>query len=190
MTQEGDLWIWNVPAGKDMPENIIFSNGSGTQTGDLVYVDGATYDCSGNTLSGDGDNTTDDGFWVYFDNTSSNWASVYVYYWGGKVTPAWPGNQMSLIEGNIYGYKVASGTKNVIFSMGSSDDQTADLTAVENGLYSKSGLIGEYAGVDAIVSDDNQQVIFYNLQGMRVDNPTPGYYIMRQGSKVSKIVIK
>jgi glycosidase len=190
MTQEGDLWIWNVPAGKDMPENIIFSNGSGTQTGDLVYVDGATYDCSGNTLSSDGDNTTDDGFWVYFDNTSSNWASVYVYYWGGKVTPAWPGNQMSLIEGNIYGYKVASGTKNVIFSMGSSDDQTADLTAVENGLYSKSGLIGEYAGVDAIVSDDNQQVIFYNLQGMRVDNPTPGYYIMRQGSKVSKIVIK
>jgi glycosidase len=190
MTQEGDLWIWEVPAGKDMPEYIIFNNGTDkNKTGDLVYVDGATYDCSGNTISGD-DSTTDDGFWVYFDNTSSNWASVYVYYWGGKVTPAWPGNQMSLIEGKIYGYKVASGTKNVIFSMGSSDDQTSDLTAVENGLYSKSGLIGEYAGVDAIISDDNQQVIFYNLQGMRVDNPTPGYYIMRQGSKVSKIVIK
>ncbi|MDD6888659.1 MAG: DUF6359 domain-containing protein [Bacteroidales bacterium] len=40
----------------------------------------------------------------------------------------------------------------------------------------------------AIESDANAPVEYFNLQGVRVDNPAKGLYIMRQGSKVVKVV--
>lgn len=71
------------------------------------------------------------------------------------------------------------------------------------GLYSlrilnKCGqLIGQPLTVEVLdpngignVTDDNAPVEYYNLQGIRVANPTPGIYIRRQGSAVSKWVIK
>ena len=41
MTKKDGLWYWEVPAGKSLPTQIIFSDGG--QTADLVYVDQATY---------------------------------------------------------------------------------------------------------------------------------------------------
>lgn len=43
---------------------------------------------------------------------------------------------------------------------------------------------------DIIPGDENAPVEYYNLQGIRVADPTPGMYIMRQGSKTSKVVIR
>ena len=40
----------------------------------------------------------------------------------------------------------------------------------------------------AIENDANAPVEYFNLQGVRVDNPAKGLYIMRQGSKVVKVV--
>ena len=49
----------------------------------------------------------------------------------------------------------------------------------------------EEAGVeDIIVSDDAAAVEYYNMQGVRVANPTSGLYITRQGNKVAKVVVK
>ena len=48
-------------------------------------------------------------------------------------------------------------------------------------------------GVDEITVDDAEQGTpeYYNMQGMRVDNPTPGcLYIRRTGSKVEKIIAR
>lgn len=45
-------------------------------------------------------------------------------------------------------------------------------------------------GVDDIIVDENAPVEYYNLQGVRVDNPENGIYIRRQGSKVSKVLVK
>ncbi len=45
-------------------------------------------------------------------------------------------------------------------------------------------------GVDDIVVDDDAPVEYYNLQGMRVENPTSGLYIRRQGNKATKILIR
>jgi hypothetical protein len=42
-------------------------------------------------------------------------------------------------------------------------------------------------GVDA---DNNAPVEYFNLQGVRVDNPTTGLYIQRQGSKATKVLVK
>lgn len=46
-----------------------------------------------------------------------------------------------------------------------------------------------YAGVAAIAADEaDAPAVYYNLQGVQVENPTTGLYIVKQGNKVSKIV--
>lgn len=44
--------------------------------------------------------------------------------------------------------------------------------------------------VSEIVADENAPVEYYNLQGVRVANPENGLYIVRQGSKTSKVLVK
>lgn len=45
-------------------------------------------------------------------------------------------------------------------------------------------------GVGNVTPDATAPVEYYNLQGVRVSNPAPGLYIRRQGSSVSKEVVK
>ncbi len=46
------------------------------------------------------------------------------------------------------------------------------------------------SGVDDVTVDANAPVEYFNLQGMRVDNPAKGrVYIKRQGAKASKVII-
>lgn len=45
-------------------------------------------------------------------------------------------------------------------------------------------------GVEDVTVDENAPVEYYNLQGVRVDNPENGIYIRRQGSKVSKVLVR
>ena len=55
-------------------------------------------------------------------------------------------------------------------------------------------LTGSTVGIEAITADETTTAPaeYYNLQGMRVngDRLTPGIYIMRQGSKTSKILVR
>lgn len=51
----------------------------------------------------------------------------------------------------------------------------------------------ELAGSSAITDitvDENAPVEYFNLQGIRVDNPENGLYIRRQGNNVSKVLVK
>ena len=49
----------------------------------------------------------------------------------------------------------------------------------------------DQSGIDDIGSDSNDMPVeYYNLNGMRVDNPANGIFIRRQGNKVSKIYIR
>lgn len=45
-------------------------------------------------------------------------------------------------------------------------------------------------GVEGIEADDNAPVEYFNMQGVRVENPENGIFIRRQGNKVSKVVVK
>ena len=48
-----------------------------------------------------------------------------------------------------------------------------------------------FSGIDTIDNDStNNCVEYFNLQGVRIDNPENGIYIRRQGSKVSKVMVK
>lgn len=50
---------------------------------------------------------------------------------------------------------------------------------------------GDNTGVNDIISDDeNAPVEYFNLQGVRVANPENGVFIVKQGKKVSKVVLK
>lgn len=44
--------------------------------------------------------------------------------------------------------------------------------------------------VDAIESDGNEAPVYYNLQGVKVDTPSAGLYIVRRGAKVTKEIIR
>lgn len=50
---------------------------------------------------------------------------------------------------------------------------------------------GATTGIDNVTDDnDNAPVEYYNLQGVKVENPAAGVYIFRQGSRTGKILIK
>jgi len=54
-------------------------------------------------------------------------------------------------------------------------------------------LVDNSAGVDDVIVDEaseNAPVEYYNLQGVRVENPANGLYIKKQGNKVTKVVIR
>lgn len=38
-------------------------------------------------------------------------------------------------------------------------------------------------------SNDDSEAVYYNLQGIRIDNPTNGVYIRRQGNKTEKVIL-
>ncbi|MDE6071296.1 MAG: hypothetical protein K2G53_01950 [Muribaculaceae bacterium] len=54
----------------------------------------------------------------------------------------------------------------------------------------KLEVLTEGAGVAEIAFDENAPVEYYNLQGVRVANPANGLYIVKQGNKVTKQIIK
>lgn len=46
------------------------------------------------------------------------------------------------------------------------------------------------SAVDSITAEDNAEPVYYNLQGIRVDNPENGVFIVVRGDKVSKQIVK
>lgn len=50
--------------------------------------------------------------------------------------------------------------------------------------------MGSAAGVESVIADENAAPVYYNLQGVRVENPQSGLYIYRQGRKTGKILVK
>lgn len=46
------------------------------------------------------------------------------------------------------------------------------------------------AAVEGIAADINAPAVYYNLQGVRVANPQNGLYIVKQGNKTSKVLVR
>lgn len=44
-------------------------------------------------------------------------------------------------------------------------------------------------GIDSVTIGDDAPVEYYNLQGVRVDNPAGGLFIRRQGNKAEKVIL-
>ncbi len=50
--------------------------------------------------------------------------------------------------------------------------------------------VDEFGGVEDIIVDENAPVEYYNLQGIKVESPANGLFIVKQGNKVAKQVIR
>ncbi|MCM1337853.1 MAG: alpha-amylase family glycosyl hydrolase [Candidatus Amulumruptor caecigallinarius] len=108
--------------------NVIFSNGSGDQTGDLSWKDGYIYkkDGSSSQYQGGGDDPTPptpvDGTVKVYYKGSWNPVNVYIYADGQGDNGSWPGKAMTKESGKDYwSYTVPDNLKNgqVIFNNGS-----------------------------------------------------------------------
>ncbi|WP_217939306.1 DUF6359 domain-containing protein [Duncaniella muris] len=75
--------------------------------------------------------------------------------------------QTVIVKGNLENYFGAPGVKNTEYVSGLPTNGIAD-----------------------IVADENAPVEYFNLQGIRVENPENGLYIRRQGNKVTKVIVK
>ena len=47
----------------------------------------------------------------------------------------------------------------------------------------------EFSGIEETIVDDVEGAEYYNLQGVKVVNPSSGLYIKRQGGKTSKVIL-
>lgn len=137
-----------------------------------------------------------DGITVFYDNSVTNWSSVKIHHWSVNTT-TWPGEDMHPVGNNIFMYTVPTGTEGIVFNNGNGD-QTDDITnpthkhvykGLGNRQFSDEGVYLQSGVSDTFYNFVEEPVEYYNMQGIRVMNPTPGFYIMRQGNKVQKIHI-
>lgn len=142
---------------------------------------------------------------VYFiDDDTNPWETAYAYIWGpsedgienNEALGSWPGTQMeaTTINGEA-GYvlsfepthKPAADAK-IIFNCGSSDSQTESLTLVNGNIYYRSGKV---TGADLIIDDANDaNTEYFDILGRRIASPTKGLYIERNGTTITKRVVK
>lgn len=80
---------------------------------------------------------------IYFDNSSTNWQTVKVHYWGGESASEWPGADMTLYKDKVYSYSCPKGTTSFVFNNGSGE-QSGNLTFVKGHIYNKERDLGEY----------------------------------------------
>ena len=178
--------------------SATFSLGDGIAIGESVTVywsaSSATETKTGSvTFKKVEEQVLPEGLTVYYDNSVTKWGSVKVHYWGGESATEWPGVDMQMVASNIYMYTCPKGTTGVVFNNGGGD-QTNDIEPENNHIYKGTGNHqyvdgGSYSSsvADTFLDADDEPVEYYNIQGIRVDNPTPGFYIMRKGNKVQKV---
>lgn len=63
--------------------------------------------------------------------------------------------------------------------------------AIEDACILRTNEIDSFTGIEDVIADESDKPVeFFNLQGVRVANPSNGIYIRRQGSQVSKVLVK
>lgn len=153
-----------------------------------IVASGTDY-CVWTTTAGGNDTPTTETFNIYFDNTSSNWSTPYIHYWGASES-TWPGVPMVRHKDNVWVYAVPAGTTGCLFNAGNGDaTKTPDFVASANHIYTTAGDRGVYDGQGGN-SDDKPGsypetlYLIGNLNGMTWDTTRPvaasgnnGYYL-------------
>lgn len=170
----------NMSVGESVTVSWSATNGTETRTGSATFKKVQ-------------EQVLPEGITVYYDNSVTNWSSVKIHHWSVNAT-SWPGVDTQKVAANIYMYTVPEGTKGIIFNNGSGDQTDNIEPPVHNHLYKGLGNRkwsdeGIYiSGVESIEGDNaDAPVEYFNLQGIKVENPANGIYIRRQGNKVEKI---
>lgn len=157
MTKEGNLWTYT---GSGSPNRIIFNNGSGGQTNDLVFTDGATYNMNGAM------DVVIEYAKIYVPVSEYNHSICYIYSWD-PVLFGNPGTQMSKTTVGNTEYWVVEVNQELLpatvngwlLHNGNWGNKTSDLPKVEfkaNYVYNINGTSYELGSepVDPTPSDD------------------------------------
>jgi glycosidase len=160
------IWKWSYSGSDKIGDNagLIFNNGS-TQTSDFTWVNGGYYNANGyvKTIEGAGEipdnndnnnqNPVTETQWHFYYNDTNFGSNVYAYFWDAgngnkKYLGEWPGTQMEVDNSGVAKYHITFTTTDdiktpmIIFNNGNggNGNQTADLTAVNYGIYNQNGL--------------------------------------------------
>ncbi len=190
VTLTGDTTV-KIGADKDIDESIVITwTATGAATASARAAAAVTKTGSVTFTK----RAKPEGMTVYFDNSIVKWNPVKIHYWGDGGETNWPGMEMSAVPGktDIYVYTVPAGTKGVVFNNGNGA-QTGNVEGaelVDGRTYTARGN-GVVTAIDSVDADaTDAPVEFYNMQGMRVDNPVSGFYIMRCGNVVKKVYVR
>ena len=168
-----DVYSYTAEAGTYA--NVIFNNGSGAQTADLVWTAGKYYVKDGWYTKEEAEAKLAQPVEyesVYFvDN--QDWGQVNIYTWTPEVG-TWPGVPMTkeaeqLAGYDVYSYTVEKGTSfgGVIFNNGSS--QTSDLVWTAGKYYVKDGWYTKEEAIEKLSAPVTPPVITYVLMGVAGD---------------------
>lgn len=169
-----------IGADKAIGESVVIS-WSATDASDVTKTGSATFTKverpSGKT--------------IYFDNSIVKWNPVNIYFYPEK--NGWPGQAMEKVGEYLYKYVVPAETTIIVFNGGGNNNQTNDIKdgdIVDNATYQATGgrNVVRLSGIEGVeASQSHAPVEYYNLQGIRVDNPANGIYIRRCGNVVTKV---
>lgn len=183
---------------------IIFSNGIGSQTADLSWINNGIYNTSGyvGTYRGsqDGDGDEDDkteNKWIFYYN-DTNWSNstVYSYVWdagnGNKTyLGSWPGSVMTKNAEGIWEISFTTTDKlispMVIFNngQGGGSNQTADLELKNNGIYDYNGW--KASGIESILGEQSLK-IFTSNGILIIESPITTQVAITRADGASRII--
>lgn len=91
---------------------------------------------------------------------------------------------MKLMGGAIVADVVLNGT------IDAADKVSMKIDVMWNNIPINVTFTSDKAGISDITVDDNAEVEYYRLDGVKVSEPSNGIYIRRQGNKVTKVIVK
>lgn len=198
---EGTTFKTYAMSGNGEKYNLIFNNGADQFNGPTIAVDRDYYfrvtatECE--VLPAPGVKE----YHLYVEN-KTGWDDFCVYAWGDEeIFGTWPGAHSSgvtTIDGIDYlTFKMFGNGQNVnlIFNDGKTVgalQYDVQSVTVDRDYYFIAGAGGATSSVDFIGIDDGNDIPteYFNLQGQRVVNPSPGMYLMRRGSAVTKVIVR
>ncbi|MBO7368475.1 MAG: starch-binding protein, partial [Paludibacteraceae bacterium] len=195
-------WYYDVPTSTGTC-SVIFNNGSGTQTADIVNLTSdVCFSVSSNGTSYSSENCDDTPtppapteYTQIGLKKSGQYASTtpYLYAWTGdgdtatKLVGNWPGTPMISQDANWWYYNVPStGSFKIIFNIGSSDVQTDDIPVSGKTCFEVTGSgKGDYINVDCsgLVNADEAQAESSKIEAY--PNPTTGWVTVEAGKEIS-----
>ena len=128
------LHLWN-PAGEDV--RIYFkSTSSGLYAVPLSSFDDDPTGQPTSPSSGPTAPTSAGGDMTLYCKNEAGWDAVYAYLWdaNGHKNAEWPGVKMTPVKDDLWQYSCSAGYDKIIFNIGSSAVQTADLTVQGDGM--------------------------------------------------------
>ena len=147
------------------PGKQFFNNGDGTYTLEDVVISSDTEGA--------------DGWFILTSSPGASWGEVASYLHGAPTADhdiMANSGQSSVSKESTYSWQVKGGSYTLNY-----DHPNAILTMIAN---------GTETGIGDIVSSQEEEAVYYNLQGVRVEKPSSGLYIKVSGGRSTKILIR